>query len=30
MPEGFFNLVGLREWTDIDARYAQKDARSWA
>jgi 2-methylisocitrate lyase-like PEP mutase family enzyme len=29
-PEGFFNLVGLREWTDIDTRYAQKDARSWA
>jgi hypothetical protein len=29
-PEGFFDLVGLREWTDIDTRYAQNDARSWA
>ncbi|MEE6178584.1 isocitrate lyase/PEP mutase family protein [Mycobacterium sp. 050134] len=28
-PADFFNLVGMREWLDVDTRYARKDA-SWA
>jgi hypothetical protein len=29
-PEGFFNLVGLAEWADIDTRYAREEVRKWA
>jgi len=29
-PADFFNLVGLAEWRDLDARLAGKEAVSWA
>jgi 2-methylisocitrate lyase-like PEP mutase family enzyme len=29
-PADFFNLVGLAEWFQIDARYAGKETPSWA
>jgi 2-methylisocitrate lyase-like PEP mutase family enzyme len=29
-PADFFNLVGLAEWRDLDARLASKEAVSWA
>jgi len=28
-PSGFFNLLGMAEWLELDARHARKDA-SWA
>jgi hypothetical protein len=28
-PGGFFNLLGMAEWLELDARHARKDA-SWA
>jgi 2-methylisocitrate lyase-like PEP mutase family enzyme len=29
-PSDFFNLVGMAEWAQIDARYASKETPSWA
>jgi 2-methylisocitrate lyase-like PEP mutase family enzyme len=29
-PADFFNLVGMAEWRDLDARLAGKEAASWA
>ncbi|EUA01619.1 putative carboxy-phosphonoenolpyruvate mutase domain protein [Mycobacterium kansasii 824] len=29
-PTEFFNLVGLAEWSDIEARYAPTEACAWA
>ncbi|VBA60075.1 isocitrate lyase/PEP mutase family protein [Mycobacterium attenuatum] len=29
-PTAFFNLVGLAEWSDIEARYAPTEACAWA
>ena len=29
-PAGFFNLVGMAEWLEIDAKYAPKEAATWA
>jgi 2-methylisocitrate lyase-like PEP mutase family enzyme len=29
-PAGFFNLVGMAQWLEIDAKYAPKETATWA
>src|ERR1700753_170608 len=29
-PAGFFNLVGMAEWLELDTKYARTEDRSWA